>query len=65
MCNQKLEDKFLFCVDCKEEFAFLIADQEYFLEHGITSDPERCRTCYKKFKKQQRQNAPSTNGQNQ
>lgn len=43
---EKFQDKIIICVDCKEEFVFPIAAQEYFAEHGFTEDPKRCRNCY-------------------
>ncbi len=48
---ERLQDKILICVDCKEEFAFTIGAQEYFAERGFTEEPKRCRTCYADYKK--------------
>jgi len=57
MSEDKLQDKFLICIDCGEEFVFDIAAQEYFIEKGWLEDPKRCKMCYKKHKKAQRKNA--------
>lgn len=49
-----LEPRVLICSECGEEFVFTAAAQEYFAERGYTDDPKRCKTCYTRFKKMQR-----------
>jgi hypothetical protein len=45
----------LVCCECGEEFVFTVEAQQYFAERGYTEDPRRCKTCYTKFKKLQRE----------
>lgn len=40
------ETKILICADCKEEFVFTVAAQEYFAEKGYNEDPKLCKSCY-------------------
>jgi hypothetical protein len=44
----------LICCECKQEFVFTVAAQEYFAERGYSEDPKRCKSCYTQFKKLQR-----------
>ena len=48
------EPRIIICCDCKQEFAFTVAAQEYFAERGYTEEPKRCKTCHTKYKKLQR-----------
>ena len=48
----------LICCECKEEFVFTAAAQQYFAERGYTEDPKRCKSCYTQFKKSQRNGKP-------
>jgi hypothetical protein len=48
------EQRVLICCECKEEFVFTVAAQEYFAERGYTEDPRRCKACYTSLKKLQR-----------
>ena len=48
------EPRILICVECKEEFAFTAAAQQYFAERGYTDDPKRCKACHTTYKKGQR-----------
>lgn len=48
------EPRVLICCECKQEFVFTIAAQEYFAERGYSEDPKRCKSCYTQFKKLQR-----------
>jgi hypothetical protein len=48
------EPRVLICSECKEEFVFTVAAQEYFAERGYTEDPRRCKSCYTRLKKLQR-----------
>ncbi|HUV30279.1 MAG TPA: zinc-ribbon domain containing protein [Acidobacteriota bacterium] len=48
------EPRVLICSECKEEFVFTAAAQEYFAERGYTEDPKRCKSCHMKYKKLQR-----------
>ena len=49
------EPKILICTECKEEFVFTCAAQQYFAERGYTEDPKRCKTCHTSYKKAQRE----------
>jgi CxxC-x17-CxxC domain-containing protein len=35
----------LTCADCGVQFAFTVAEQEFFAEKGFTNSPRRCKTC--------------------
>lgn len=35
----------LTCVDCGTNFAFTVADQEFFAEKGFNNPPRRCKPC--------------------
>lgn len=48
------ETRTLICVDCKEEFAFTAAAQEYFDDKGYHQDPKRCKSCHLERKRRQR-----------
>ncbi len=48
------EPKILICSECKQEFVFTVAAQQYFAEHGYAEDPKRCKTCHTQHKKTQR-----------
>ncbi len=48
------EPKILICCECKQEFAFTVAAQQYFAERGYAEDPKRCKTCHTQHKKIQR-----------
>jgi len=39
-----VEDKTLVCIDCGNEFAFTVRDQEFFSSKGFT-EPKRCKPC--------------------
>ncbi|XOU94409.1 MAG: zinc-ribbon domain containing protein [Candidatus Kerfeldbacteria bacterium] len=54
--TKKLNNKFLFCINCKQEFCFTVTAQEYFAERGYKDDPKRCKTCHRIHKKSQRNN---------
>lgn len=45
------QTKVLICADCKEEFVFTIAAQEYFAEKGYNEDPKLCKSCYMQRKR--------------
>jgi uncharacterized protein with PIN domain len=49
------EPRVLVCSECKQEFVFTVAAQEYFAERGYTQDPKRCKTCHQLYKRGQRQ----------
>ncbi|MGN0182221.1 MAG: zinc-ribbon domain containing protein [Candidatus Ornithomonoglobus sp.] len=38
-------DKIIICRDCGEEFVFTAGEQEFYAEHGLDSEPVRCRAC--------------------
>lgn len=35
----------LTCADCSTQFAFTVADQEFFAEKGFNNPPRRCKPC--------------------
>lgn len=39
------EDKMLICRDCKSEFLFSAAEQEFFSKKGLSNVPKRCPNC--------------------
>lgn len=45
------EDKTLVCVDCKKEFVFTSAEQEFYAQKGFQNQPVRCRPCRDEKKK--------------
>jgi CxxC-x17-CxxC domain-containing protein len=45
-----MDDKYLECKDCGDDFVFSTGEQEYFMEKGF-QDPGRCKPCRKKNKK--------------
>jgi hypothetical protein len=47
-------DKILICIECREEFVFTVAAQEYFAERGFLDEPKRCKSCYTNLKKGRR-----------
>jgi len=52
--NQGFKPRILICCECNEEFVFTAEAQEYFAERGYVEDPKRCKACYTRFKKSQR-----------
>ena len=52
--NKGFESRVLLCCECGEEFVFTLEAQEYFAERGYTEDPRRCKACYTRYKKAQR-----------
>jgi hypothetical protein len=38
-------EKLLHCYNCKKDFTFTVADQEYQSSQGYPNDPTRCPTC--------------------
>lgn len=52
------QPKILICTECKEEFVFTVAAQQYFSGRGYTEDPKRCKACHTRFKKTQRDYKP-------
>ncbi|MEN6327472.1 MAG: zinc-ribbon domain containing protein [Syntrophomonas sp.] len=48
-----LEDKYLVCKDCSNEFLFSASEQEFYAEKGFQNEPGRCPEC-RKARKQQR-----------
>ncbi len=40
-----LQDRVIKCVDCGEDFAFTIGEQEFYRDHGLTNAPTRCKRC--------------------
>lgn len=49
-----MEDKYLVCKDCGNEFAFTVQEQEFFAEKGFQNEPARCLSCRKARKQQTR-----------
>lgn len=48
-----MEDKYLVCKDCGEEFLFSASEQEFYAEKGFENEPGRCPEC-RRARKQQR-----------
>ncbi len=48
-----LEDKYIVCKDCGNEFLFSVSEQEFYAEKGFENEPGRCPAC-RKARKQQR-----------
>ncbi|NLB89303.1 MAG: zinc-binding protein [Syntrophomonadaceae bacterium] len=40
-----MEDKYLVCKDCGNEFVFTVAEQEFYAEKGFENEPGRCLDC--------------------
>ncbi len=51
-----MEDKYLVCKDCGEEFLFSASEQEFYAEKGFENEPGRCRNC-RRARKQARGNS--------
>lgn len=50
-----MEDKYLVCKDCGNEFLFSASEQEFYAEKGFENEPGRCPSC-RKARKNQRNN---------
>ncbi len=48
------QSRVLICTECREEFVFTVAAQQYFAERGYTEDPKRCKSCHMRYKRTQR-----------
>lgn len=48
------EDQILQCLDCQQDFAFSVQEQEFFAEKGF-SVPKRCRDCRAKRRERRKQ----------
>lgn len=48
-----MEDKYLVCKDCGNEFVFSASEQEFYAEKGFENEPGRCSDC-RRARKQQR-----------
>ncbi|NLO22586.1 MAG: zinc-binding protein [Syntrophomonadaceae bacterium] len=57
-----MEDKYLICKDCGEEFLFSASEQEFYKEKGFENEPSRCRDC-RRARKQSRGNGGGGSGQ--
>ena len=40
-----LEEKTLKCLDCGQDFAFTVGEQEFYQSHGLQNEPRRCPAC--------------------
>lgn len=49
-----MADKTLSCKDCGAEFIFTEGEQTFYKEKGFQNEPQRCPTCRKAKKSQQR-----------
>src|SRR6185437_1695459 len=38
-------DRFLICLDCKEQFVFSAGEQLFFSDKQFRNEPKRCRAC--------------------
>jgi len=41
----KLADKTLVCRDCGKQYVFTSGEQAFYLEKGLTHEPQRCPAC--------------------
>ncbi|MDZ4722375.1 MAG: zinc-ribbon domain containing protein [candidate division Zixibacteria bacterium] len=57
--DTRSKSRVLICTECKEEFVFTIAAQEYFAERGYSEDPKRCKSCHMQYKKSGRVPRPA------
>ncbi|HZJ84849.1 MAG TPA: zinc-ribbon domain containing protein [Syntrophomonadaceae bacterium] len=48
-----MEDKYLVCKDCGNEFVFSASEQQFYAEKGFENEPGRCPDC-RRARKQQR-----------
>ena len=44
-----MKDKIIICIDCSQEFAWTVDEQEYFKSKGLLA-PKRCMICRAAFK---------------
>ena len=51
----ELQDRFIHCVDCEEDFVWTVGEQTFFRDKGLQNEPKRCKSC--KQKKNERLNA--------
>ena len=56
--DPKYTARILTCRDCNEEFVFTAEAQEYFSGRGYNEDPEKCKSCYTKSKRDRRAGGP-------
>jgi CxxC-x17-CxxC domain-containing protein len=40
-----IDEKTLYCRDCKQPFTFSAGEQEFFLQKGLKNEPKRCPNC--------------------
>jgi len=40
-----MEDKFLSCKECGQQFTFSVRDQQFYADKGFQNEPQRCRDC--------------------
>ncbi len=40
-----IEEKTLKCLDCGQDFAFTVGEQEFYQSHGLQNEPRRCPAC--------------------
>lgn len=45
MEKTELLDKQINCRDCRDPFIFSAAEQEFFIEKGLSNEPKRCANC--------------------
>lgn len=45
--SDSIEDKDLFCTDCKQEFIWTVGEQSFFRDKGLKNPPKRCKPCKK------------------
>lgn len=56
-----MEDKYIACKDCGNEFLFSVSEQEFYAEKGFENEPGRCPDC-RRARKQQRNGYGSGGG---
>ena len=40
-----LQNRFITCIDCGEEFIWTVGEQLFFHDKGLKNEPKRCRPC--------------------
>lgn len=48
-----MKDQVIKCIDCQQEFAWTVGEQEFYEAHGLNS-PQRCPMCRAAFKAAQK-----------
>ncbi len=49
----EFQDKVLTCADCRDEFTWNAGEQAFFIEEGLTNEPNHCKDCRRANKQHQ------------